>query len=86
MAEEPKLKKTKEIGISTEPTETRSTEETERYAGPGLIGGRAVENSRLMIADFKILSSLLRIFLVLGEFAHWASFERELRKSKKTKG
>lgn len=36
-----------------------------------------VENSRLMLAYFKILSSL---FLVLGRFAYGASFEEVLRK------
>jgi hypothetical protein len=48
-----------------------------------LPGGRGVENSRLMIAYFKKLSSPV---LVLVELAHGASFEGDLRKRKKTQG
>ena len=49
----------------------------------GPTGEDGVENSRLMIADFKIVLSPV---VVLVEFAHGASFELLLRKSKKTQG
>jgi hypothetical protein len=48
-------------------------------------GESGAESSRLMIIHIlEILSSILRIFLVLGGFAHRASFERVLHKGKKT--
>lgn len=72
------------MGINTENTEVRSTEDTGRWNGTqsGSVGVRSKIHDSCY-TYFNILSSPL---LVLFKFAHGASFEQDLRKRKKTQG